>query len=121
VLLTYNLTCCYLQYGKQLFRMRLHPNLYNRERGMADFASSFFRPLELVPESGVYRVYHGDHRVAHEVTLLRGEQFPECKRCRDIVHFELVYPAPALDTQAFRIHLYEVPHPAEEEEEPKAA
>lgn len=75
-------------------------------------AAPFFRPQEPVPESGVYRVFHGDHRLAHEVTLLRGETFPRCRTCGDTVHFQLLLPAPRLDdTPGFKVRLYEIPHP----------
>jgi hypothetical protein len=30
----------------------------------------FFRPGEPIVETGIYRVYHGDHRLTHEVALL---------------------------------------------------
>jgi hypothetical protein len=29
-----------------------------------------------VPESGIYRVSHSQHRLPHEVTLLKDQQFP---------------------------------------------
>lgn len=48
-----------------------------------------YRPGELVPESGVYRVIHASHRLMHEATLLGAEKFPICKQCRMAVRFEL--------------------------------
>ena len=47
------------------------------------------RPGELVPENGVYRVTHDEHRLMHEATLLAGDRFPLCKRCKRRVRFEL--------------------------------
>jgi hypothetical protein len=47
------------------------------------------RPGELVPESGVYRVTHDEHRLMHEAMLLAGSKFPVCKRCNRSVRFEL--------------------------------
>ena len=77
--------------------------------------SPFFRPLELIPESGIYRVFHAGHRQAHEVTLLRGELFPECKQCGRAVQFELLRPAPGLENHpGYHIRLYQVPHPKED-------
>jgi len=74
--------------------------------------SPYFRPLEQIPESGIYRVFHGSHRVAHDVTLIRGEQFPECEHCGTIVHFELLRMIPSLDQDSdFKVRLYKVPHP----------
>jgi hypothetical protein len=49
-----------------------------------------FRPGQSVVESGVYRVVHDPHRLMHQVTLLRGARFPECKRCGGAVRFEWV-------------------------------
>jgi hypothetical protein len=48
-----------------------------------------YRPGELVPESGIYRVTHESHRLMHEATLLQGNRFPICQQCRDGVRFEL--------------------------------
>jgi len=57
------------------------------------FPESRYKPGEVVPESGVYRVLHGRHRAPHENTLREGEHFPECRRCGDDVRFELVVSA----------------------------
>jgi hypothetical protein len=48
-----------------------------------------YRPGELVPEHGVYRVTHESHRLMHEASLLKGDRFPVCKRCKNSVRFEL--------------------------------
>ena len=48
-----------------------------------------YQPGELVPESGVYRVTHDEHRLMHEAMLLAGSRFPLCKRCHRSVRFEL--------------------------------
>jgi hypothetical protein len=53
-----------------------------------------FKPLDLVPESGVYRVHHLKHRASHEAILLRGGLFPECNKCGSAVHFESVAALP---------------------------
>jgi hypothetical protein len=47
------------------------------------------RPGEIVPESGVYRVVHDEHRLMHEATLLQGDKFPLCRQCQHQVRFEL--------------------------------
>ena len=47
------------------------------------------RPGELVPESGVYRVTHEEHRLMHDATLLSGDRFPICRQCKRQVRFEL--------------------------------
>ncbi len=48
-----------------------------------------YEPFETVPASGVYEVFHASHRVTHAVTLLQGQRFPQCARCKDKVRFEL--------------------------------
>lgn len=66
----------------------------------------------IVPISDIYRAVHGDHRVAHEVTLLAGHTFPRCNKCASRVHFLLIREASdgALDND-FRVVVYELPHP----------
>jgi len=49
-----------------------------------------FRTDEMVPQSGIYRVRHKKHRLPHEVTLFRDQQFPRCAKCQNAVTFELV-------------------------------
>ncbi len=58
-----------------------------------EFPTRRFIPGHTVPRNGVYRVLHAKHRAAHEVTLLEGQKFPECRRCGDDVRFELVVGA----------------------------
>ena len=48
-----------------------------------------YRPGELVPENGVYRVTHESHRLMHEASLIKGDRFPICKQCKDAVRFQL--------------------------------
>ena len=64
----------------------------------------------LIPETGIYRVIHGEHRLPHEVILFQGEKFPRCAKCRDKVCFELVYPAEEIHSgRGFRVVLHELP------------
>ncbi|PYP89408.1 MAG: hypothetical protein DMG65_13675 [Candidatus Angelobacter sp. Gp1-AA117] len=49
-----------------------------------------FAPGEQVPSSGIYRVYHDNHRLMHVATLPGGMLFPRCKQCGRSVRFELV-------------------------------
>ena len=53
-----------------------------------------FRPGQIVPESGVYRITHDAHHadMPHEVTVIKGRRFPTCRHCKGIT-FELVYAA----------------------------
>jgi hypothetical protein len=53
-----------------------------------------FRPGQIVPESGVYRIDHDPVQadMPHEVTVIKGRRFPTCRHCSGIT-FELVYAA----------------------------
>ena len=75
-------------------------------------SSSTFCVGDRIPTSGIYRAVHGDHRLAHDITLLTGDVFPRCNKCGDTVIFELLAAAPAgLHDRDFRVRLYEIPHP----------
>ena len=51
-----------------------------------------YRPGDLAPVSGVYRVTHlTGHRNPHEAVLIRGEQLPTCRTCGPNVAFEVVH------------------------------
>jgi len=60
------------------------------EHGGKEILRRRYRPGELVPESGVYRVTHDAHRLMHEATLLAGDRFPLCRQCKRAVRFELL-------------------------------
>lgn len=49
-----------------------------------------YKPGDVVPASGIYRVEHESHRLMHEVTLLAENVFPRCRECNAAVRFELV-------------------------------
>jgi hypothetical protein len=61
---------------------------------------------EVVPHSGIYRVSHSEHRLPHEVTLLRGDSFPPCSKCDVGVKFKMLRGV-ALDS--FKIVLNSLP------------
>jgi hypothetical protein len=88
-------------------------------------AGRIYRTDETIPNSGIYRVLHLEHRLPHEVTLLRDEQFPRCAKCRLAVRFELLQAAEEeLDSfreGAMRIALYELPELASEADEGRMA
>ena len=65
-----------------------------------------FKPGQIVPESGVYRITHDPQHadMPHEVTVIKGRRFPTCRHCKGI-SFELVQPAK---------HVGEVDHLTEE-------
>jgi hypothetical protein len=75
-----------------------------------------FRCGEKIVESGIYRVIHRNHRLPHEVTLLRDQLFPKCTKCEDSVYFELVRSAPDITIGPFKVALYALPTNDEEED-----
>jgi len=46
-------------------------------------------PGDLVTHSGIYFALHSQHRVIHELTLTKGEVFPQCRICGTRVSFQL--------------------------------
>jgi hypothetical protein len=69
-----------------------------------------FNTDETVPESGIYRVMHAGHRLPHEVTLLSGQVFPRCSKCKDQVQFEVVRHASHIQgLPGFNVVVYELP------------
>jgi hypothetical protein len=69
-----------------------------------------FRTGDTIPRSGIYRVSHFQHRLPHEVTLLRGEIFPRCSKCHDEVKFRVVrLVAAGLENKRDNIVLHELP------------
>lgn len=73
--------------------------------------SQYFRASEAIPHTGVYRVFHAEHRVSHEVILKAGENFPRCEKCQNDVHFELMKGVSDIETDRDFIYVYEIPHP----------
>jgi hypothetical protein len=49
-----------------------------------------YKPGEVIPMSGIYRVEHQSHRLMHEATLLRDGLFPRCRKCTDAVRYRLL-------------------------------
>jgi hypothetical protein len=74
-----------------------------------------FRCGDRIAESGIYLVLHSNHRLPHEVTLLRDQLFPKCAKCEDSVYFELVRTAPDSTLAPFKVTLYTLPVTDEEE------
>jgi hypothetical protein len=79
-------------------------------------AEKQFQCGDKIPESGIYRVVHRNHRLPHEVTLLRDQLFPRCAKCEDSVYFELVRSAPDITLAPFKVALYSLPCSDEEED-----
>ena len=82
-------------------------------------SKKFFTTGQHIPESGIYRVKHDQHRVPNEVTLLKGQDFPRCGKCGDRVLFELLVAAPDIYADPdFKVVLYELPALSELEDIP---
>jgi hypothetical protein len=80
----------------------------------------FYCSGETAPFTGIYRVFHGEHRLSHEVTILRANLFPACSKCANQVHFELVRSVPLAETDSeFRVVLNSLPVFEEDEDEKK--
>ena len=62
----------------------------------------------VVPETGLYEVFHSAHELPEQVTLAAGHVFPKCEACDEPVAFRL---RKRLDRQppSFRIDLYQLP------------
>ena len=74
-----------------------------------------FASRDPILADGVYSVFHPQHRLAPEVTLLQGHEFPTCSMCNSDVFFEFlrsVNPAPG-----FRIVLFTLPEIKNSDEE----
>jgi hypothetical protein len=55
-----------------------------------------YPPGQRIPYSGIYRVQHYLHRPAHEVTMIEGDFFPQCRTCEQQVRFVPVCTADRL-------------------------
>jgi hypothetical protein len=54
-----------------------------------------YKPGDPVKQSGIYEVVHDlEHRAAHDVVMIAGDQFPNCETCDQNVRFRLVRTAP---------------------------
>ena len=68
-----------------------------------------FKTGQIVPQSGVYQVVHNEHRLPHEVTLLRADNFPPCSKCGVQVKFKLLR---AVTVDSFKVVLNSLPEVA---------
>jgi hypothetical protein len=50
----------------------------------------YFSPGDKAPVSGIYRAEHDGHRADHNITAVRGEEFPQCRKCKTSVRFSLI-------------------------------
>jgi len=71
---------------------------------------NLYKSADTIPESGIYRVVHAQHRLPHEVTLIGGQTFPPCAQCHEDVRFELVRELPELARERRgHVSLYSLP------------
>lgn len=81
------------------------------------FMAQLFKSSSIIPESGIYRVIHAQHRLPHEVTLIGGQSFPPCGKCHEEVRFELVRELPDLERERRgHVSLYSLPVLDDEED-----
>jgi|SRR5215831_5230018 len=76
-----------------------------------DSAADCFATGATVPASGIYVVAHAHHRLTAEVALFKGETFPKCGRCHEVVHFRILRVFRGLDAiekLSYRVPLYEL-------------
>lgn len=78
-----------------------------RERGNLEILR--YKTGRRIPQSGIYRVLHSEHRLPHDVTLLGGQYFPRCAQCGNDVQFELLRAAPEINDSDFHVVVYELP------------
>lgn len=94
------------------------PELVKNAKSKTDQPRQFFCSGDTAPETGIYRVFHGEHRLSHEVTILRGNLFPICAKCTHEVHFELIRAVPLSSSDRdFRVVLHSLPVMEQDDED----
>ena len=81
----------------EMVRVRIHQGGGIKGPGRSSRTTSLksHRPGDTVRESGIYEVTHDrEHRAAHEVVMIAGDQFPNCETCDQSVRFRLMRTAP---------------------------
>lgn len=64
-----------------------------------------YRSGEQVPSTGLYRVFHYQHRMPHDAVLREGDVFPACNKCGERVTFNLSATAePLADDRDFLLN-----------------
>jgi hypothetical protein len=84
----------------------VEPKSSDPETLLQEAMAETYKTGEVAPYSGIYRVMHSEHRLPHEVTLLRGHSFPPCSQCGNNVTFNLLR---AVTVDSFAITLNAIP------------
>jgi hypothetical protein len=87
------------------------PKRNDPETLVRESMSEKFKTGEIVPHSGIYHVTHAEHRLPHEVTLLRANNFPPCAQCGNKVTFKLLR---GVAVNRFAVTLNAIPEMLEE-------
>jgi hypothetical protein len=59
----------------------------------SDSSRKFYKPGQVVPKAGIYKVLHAEHRLPHKATFKARDKFPPCGKCAAKVRFELLAAA----------------------------
>lgn len=59
----------------------------------SDSNRKLYKPGQVVPKAGIYRVVHAEHRMPHKATFKVRDKFPACGKCASRVRFELLVAA----------------------------
>ena len=60
------------------------------------------KPGDVVPQTGLYKIYHDQHRLMHKAAFLESSLFPCCRKCGAAVRFVLARPLQARFVLPFR-------------------
>ena len=58
---------------------------------VTDSTKTLYRPGQVVPTEGIYKVSHAGHRLPHKARFKAREKFPSCSKCTALVRFELLH------------------------------
>lgn len=81
----------------EFVRIRVHEGGSTKGPGRSSRTTGLktHRPGDTVGQSGIYEVVHDrEHRAAHDVVMIAGDQFPTCETCDQRVRFRLLRTAP---------------------------
>jgi len=59
----------------------------------SDSSRKLYKPGQVVPKAGIYKVMHAEHRLPHKASFKARYKFPACGKCAAMVRFELLMAA----------------------------